>query len=142
MEMRQSLLDAQTYASTVAKGSVSLSDLMSCPASMFDRMTKFMFFSHASAMTGAQQKLGYMSQLYMPQMANQPPAMQQQYQFMLEKSLYEQERERFSQVEAKILNKQNTKAEQEVARLETQLKLLEQEETSVKESEDKAAQGK
>lgn len=137
MEMRQKLMDYESYATSIADGSVSLNDLMSCPPSLFDRMTKYMFYSHAAAMQGAAQKFGFMSQMYAPQLQSQPPMVQQQYMFMLQKSLYEQERQRFSQIETKILNKENTKAQQEAERLQTQLKLLEAEEQSIREAEDK-----
>lgn len=140
MELQKKLFDYQSYSSSIADGSISVNDLMNCPASLFDRMTKYMFYSHAAAMQGAAGKMGFMSQMYAPQLQNQPPEAQQQFLFMLQKSLYEQERERFNQVEQKLLNMEDTKIQKEMSTLQTQLKMLDAEEQTTKEAEDKAAQ--
>lgn len=133
MELQKKLMDYQTYAASISKGSITMSDLMDCPSSLFGRMTNFMFSSDQSARFEAQQKFGYMSQLYGAQMQN--PMMQQ----AMFKSLYEQGRERFNQVETKLLSKVDTQIEQEMARLNTQLKMLDAEEQSVTQGEDNAA---
>lgn len=140
MTLKQKLFDLQSYAASISDGSVSLNDLMNAPASQFNRMSIFMQYSHQAAMQGAQEKFAVMSQMpgAIPQMQN--PQLQQQYQQMMFKSLYEQEKDRFNKVEHKLLNQQDTKISQEVAKLETQLKMLDAEEQKVTEAEDKAAE--
>ena len=137
LEMKQKLMDLQTYAANIADGTVSMNDLMTAPASMFGRMSIFMQSSHQIAMTGAQQNFGYMSQIpgAIPQM--QDPQMQQMYAQMMFKNLYDQEREKFSKVETKQLNLEDTRIQQEIARIETRLKMLEGDEGNVKEAEEK-----
>lgn len=139
LELNRKLMDLQTYAASIADGSVSMNDLMSAPASMFSRMSIFMQYSHQLAMSGAQQKFAVMSQVpgSMPQMPN--PELQQQYAQMMFKNLYDQEREKASKQEDKILNLENKKIEQEKAQIETQLKMLDAEEEQVKKGEDDGA---
>lgn len=140
MELKKKLMDLQTYASSIADGTVSMNDLMNAPASQFSRMSIFMNYSHQSAMQGAQQKFAYLSQTpgAMPQMQN--AQQQQQYSQMMFKNLYDQEREKTSKIETKILNQQDTKIQQDIARMETQLKMLDSEEQSVSDAEGKAAE--
>jgi len=138
--LKLKLMDLQSYASSIADGTVSMNDLMNSPPSQFGRMSIFMMYSHQAAMAGAQQKFGLMSQTPGVMPPTQDPNLQQQYQYMLFKNLYEQERQNFSKMEAKMLNEQNKKIEQEVAQVETQLKMIEAQENSVKEAEAKAAE--
>lgn len=138
LQLNKKLMDLQTYAANIADGSVSMNDLMTVPPSLFNRMSVFMQYSHQSAMMGAQQKLPFMMQAgVMPQV--QDPMMQRQYQQMLFKNLYDQEREKASKVEEKILHQQELKIEQEKASIETQLKALDAEEEKVKSAEDEGA---
>lgn len=140
LNLKQKLMDLQTYASNIADGTVSMNDLMTAPASMFNRMSIFMMSSHQASMAGASEKFALMSQVpgAMPQMQN--AQLQEQYANMMFKNLYDQEREKFGKVEQKILNQQDTKIQQECARMETQLKMLDAEESKVSEAEDKAAE--
>lgn len=140
MMLRQKQMDLQSYAASIADGSVSLNDLMKAPASQFNRMSIFMMYSHQSAMMGAQQKFGMMSQVPGAIPPVQDPQMQQQYQQMLFKNLYDQERERFNKQEQAILNEQDKKMEQEMNQIQTQLSMLEAEEKTVSEAETKAAE--
>ncbi len=139
MEMKRKLMDLQSYAAKIADGTVSMDDMMTAPASMFNKMSIFMMYSHQQAMMGAQQKFAVMSQVpgAMPQMPN--PQLQAQYQQMMFKNYYDQEREKFAQVEQKQLNVEDTKIQQEIARVETQLKMLDEEEKSCKEAEGEGA---
>lgn len=139
LALKQKLMDLQSYASTIADGSVSLNDLMKAPPSMFNRMSIFMMYSHQSAMAGAQQKYAMVSQTpgAIPQM--QDPNMQQMYNNMVFKNLYDQEKEKTSKVEQKVLNEQDKRIQQETARIETQLKMLDAEEEKVSAAEDSAA---
>lgn len=140
MELQRKLMDFQNYSASIANGFVTMNDLINCPASLFGRMVNYMQYSNAAATQGMQQKMAYMGPMYMAQMQNQPPQAQQQMQYYLQKSLYEQERERFSQVEQKLLNKEDTKIQQQIARLNTQLQMLESEEKSVDSATEKDAQ--
>lgn len=140
MQLRKKLDDLQTYAASIADGSVSLNDLMKAPASMFGRMSIFMMSSHQAAMQGANQKYMMMSQIPGAMQQMQDPQMQQVYQQMMFKNLYDQEREKSSKREEKILNQQDTKIQQQVAQIETKLKMYDAEEQKVSEAEDKAAQ--
>jgi hypothetical protein len=140
MNLRQKLMDLQSYASSIADGTVSMNDLMGAPASMFARMSIFMMYSHQASMAGAQGNFAQMMQIpgAMPQMQN--AQMQQQYQQMMFKNLYNQEREKFSKQEQKILNQQDTKIQQEIAQAETKLKMLDADDEKVRAAEDKEAE--
>jgi len=140
MNLKQKLMELQSYASSIADGSVSMNDLMNAPASMFGRMSIFMMYSHQAAMTGANEKFPMMQQMAAQQMQQMPQQYQQQYQQSMFKSLYDQEKEKFSKNEQNILNQQDKRIEQETAQIETQLKMLDSEETKVSEAEDKAAE--
>lgn len=142
LELQQKQMDYQRYASNVADGTVSLNDLLDCPASMFNRMSVFMVYSNQAAMAGAQQKFGQTMALAQGQgiFANMQAQQQQQYQQAMFKSLYDQERENFSKVEQKILNNEDTKIQQQIAQIQTQLTMLDAEEKSVSEAESKAAE--
>lgn len=143
MGLQQKLRDLQSYASSIADGTISMNDLMTAPSSMFNRMSIFMMYSHQAAMTGAQEKFGPMSQMAMQQMAQAGQTDQQQqalYQQSLFKNLYTQEREKFSKLEEKILNQQDTKIQQEIVQLETQAKMLDSEEKKIDEGIDKEAE--
>jgi len=139
MKMKERLFDLHSYSSSISDGSVSLNDLMKAPASMFNRMSTFMMYSHQGAMAGAQEKYNFMSMTpgAMPQMQN--PQMQQQYSQMLFKNLYDQEREKFKKVEENVLNEQDKQISQKSETIQAELKMLEAELTSTREAEDKAA---
>ena len=140
LDLKRKLMDLQTYASSVADGSISLNDLMNAPASQFNRMSVFMMHSHNAAYQGASEKFTVMSQMpnAMPQMPN--PELQQQYANMLFKNLYEQEKEKFSKVETRLLNEQDKRIQQEVSRMETQLTMLDKEEEKIAQAEKSAAE--
>ena len=140
MTLKKKLLDLQTYATSIADGTVSMNDLLKSPGSMFGRMSIFMMSSHESALQGANQKMAYMSQIpgAMPQF--QDPNQAQAYQQMMFKSLYDQSREKSSERETKVLNQQETKISSELADMETKLKMFDAEEEKITAAEDKAAQ--
>lgn len=134
-------MDLQSYASSIADGSVSMNDLMGAPASVFSRMTNFMMASHQQALMGAQMGIGGM--LAMAQangvFNNLQPEMQKQYQYMLFKNLYDKEREKFSHQEEKILHTEDKRIEQQIAQINTQLQMLEAEEKNVTQAESEEA---
>ena len=131
MQLNQKLEDLQQYASNIADGSVSMSDMMNTPASMFGRTMMYMTYSHNGALQNAQQQ--------MQQMMMMPQVQAQMYQNWIFDNLYKQQREQFGKVEQKLLNEQEKEIQQEKAKLETQLKMLEAEFDSTKQGEDKAA---
>lgn len=142
MQITQKLSNLQQYASNIADGSVSMSDMMNTPGSMFGRQMMFMQYAHNGALYGAQQKMAMMQ----PQIAMQMQAMgnnpqyQAMYQQWIFKSLYDQERERMGKQEQKLLNEQEKQIQAEKMKIETQIKMLEQEFESVKQGEEKSIQ--
>ena len=141
MELTRKLSDLQQYAANIADGSVSMSDMMNTPSSMFGRQMMYMQYAHNGSLFGAQQKMSMMQPMIAMQMQQMPdPNMQAMYQQWIFKNLYDQERERMGKQETKLLNEQEKQIQAEKAKLETQLKLLDQELEAVKQGEDKAVQ--
>ena len=137
------LNDLQKYAANIADNSVSMSDMMNTPPSMFNRTLMYMTYAHNGALTNAQQQMQQMMALPQVQAQMQQiqdPNQQMMYQNWIFDNLYKQQREQFGKVEQKLLNEQEKEIEQEKAKLETQLKMLDAEYDSVKQAEDKAAQ--
>ena len=139
MNLTRKLSDLQQYAANIADGSVSMSDMMNTPSSMFGRQMMYMQYAHNGALFGAQQKLAMMQpQIAMQMQQMQDPNYQAMYQQWIFKSLYDQERERMGKQETKLLNEQEKQIQAEKAKLETQLKLLDQELEACKQGEDAA----
>lgn len=143
MNLTNKLRDLQQYAANIADGSVSMSDMMNTPASMFNRTLMYMTYAHNGSLTNANQQMQQMMMLphvqaQMQQM--QDPNQQAMYQNWIFQNLYKQQREQFGKVEQKLLHEQEKAIEQEKAKLEAQLKILDAEFDSVKQGEDKAAQ--
>ena len=137
MNLTRKLSDLQQYAANIADGSVSMNDMMNTPSSMFGRQMMFMQYAHNGALFSAQQKFGMMQPMIAMQMQQmQDPNMQMMYQQWIFKNLYDQERERMGKQEAKLLNEQEKQIQQEKVKLETQLKLLEQEYEACKQGEE------
>ncbi|OLA76173.1 MAG: hypothetical protein BHW55_10250 [Candidatus Melainabacteria bacterium 35_41] len=139
MNLTRKLSDMQQYAANIADGSVSMSDMMNTPSSMFGRQMMYMQYAHNGALFGAQQKMAMMQpQIAMQMQQMQDPNYQAMYQQWIFKSLYDQERERMGKQETKLLNEQEKQIQAEKAKLETQLKLLDQELEACKQGEDAA----
>ena len=139
MNLTRKLSDMQQYAANIADGSVSMSDMMNTPSSMFGRQMMYMQYAHNGALFGAQQKMAMMQPQFAMQMQQmQDPNYQAMYQQWIFKSLYDQERERMGKQETKLLNEQEKQIQAEKAKLETQLKLLDQELEACKQGEDAA----
>lgn len=139
MNLTRKLSDLQQYAANIADGSVSMSDMMNTPSSMFGRQMMYMQYAHNGALFGAQQKMAMMQpQIAMQMQQMQDPNYQAMYQQWIFKSLYDQERERMGKQETKLLNEQEKQIQAEKAKLETQLKLLNQELEACKQGEDAA----
>ncbi len=140
MELTRKLSDLQQYAANIGDGSVSMSDMMNTPSSMFGRQLMFMQYAHNGSLFGAQQKFAMMQPVIANQMQQIQPEMQQMYQNWIFKNLYDQERERMGKQEAKLLNEQEKQIQAEKMKIETQLKLLDQELQACKEGEDKSVE--
>ena len=139
MNLTRKLSDLQQYAANIADGSVSMSDMMNTPSSMFGRQMMYMQYAHNGALFGAQQKMAMMQpQIAMQMQQMQDPNYQAKYQQWIFKRLYDQERERMGKQETKLLNEQEKQIQAEKAKLETQLKLLDQELEACKQGEDAA----
>lgn len=141
MQLTQKLTDLQQYAANIADGSVSMSDMLNTPGSMFGRQLMYMNYAHNMAVFGAQQQMYMLQpqlQAQMSQMGN--PQYQYMYQQWVFKSLYEQQRQQIGKQEQKLLNEQEKQIQAEKAKLETQIKMLDQEYESVKQAEDKGVQ--
>ena len=72
MEITRKLSDLQQYASNIADGSVSMSDMMNTPSSMFGRQLMYMQYAHNGALFGAQQKMAMMQPMIAQQMMQMP----------------------------------------------------------------------
>lgn len=135
------LSDLQQYTANVGDGSVSMSDMMNTPGSMFNRQLMFMQYSHNAALFGANKQMQMMQpQIAMQMRQIQDPNMQAMYQNWIFKSLYDQQREQIGKQEAKLLNEQEKQILAEKTKIETQLKLLDQEYEACKQAEDKGAE--
>ena len=141
MNLTRKLSDLQQYAANIADGSVSMSDMMNTPGSMFGRQLMYMQYAHNASLFGAQQQMQMMQpQIAMQMQQMQDPNMQAMYQNWIFKSLYDQQREQIGKQEAKLLNEQEKQIQAEKAKLETQLKMLDQELESCKQAEDKGVE--
>ena len=108
---------------------------------MFGRQLMYMQYAHNASLFGAQQQMQMMQPQIMMQMQQmQDPNMQAMYQNWIFKSLYDQQREQIGKQETKLLNEQEKQIQAEKAKLETQLKLLDQELEACKQGEDKGAE--
>ena len=141
MQLTRKLSDLQQYAANIADGSVSMSDMMNTPSSMFGRQLMYMQYAHNGALFKAKKKMGMMAPILSMQMQQMPdPNMQAMYQQWIFRNLYNQERERMGKQEEKLLNEQEKRIQAEKLKLETQLKLLDQELEACKQGEEKAVQ--
>lgn len=141
MQLRQKQMDLQTYAANVAEGAVTLNGLLTTPSALFPRMMQFMQYSNAYAYQAAQQKFAVMGMMgAFSQLGQLPPQQQQAYQSIMIQQLAKQEQETISRSEQKRLNVEDKKIEQEIARLETQLKMLEAEDQGIDKAEEKGIQ--
>lgn len=136
-ELTRKLNDLTQYATNIADGSISMSDMMNTPATMFNRQLMFMMYSHNASIFGAQQQMAQMGPMIQQQMMQMPdPNAQAMYQNWVFQNLYKQQRELATKQETALLNQQEKELTQEKTKLETQLNLLQQELESVKKAEE------
>lgn len=142
MERGKRLVDLSKYSSSISDGSVSMNDLMTCPPSMFNRMSIFMKYSNDAAISGAQQKFGIMVQAGVIGMAlaQVNPAQQEAYKQYMFQNLYNQEREKFAEQVKKQVNLEEEKLKKEDANDQIEYKMLEAEKSKLDEQVSKEAQ--
>ena len=124
MQKQQELQDLQAYTASIADGEVSLNDLSTAPASMFGNLTQYMVGSNNYAMTAAQTQFGALQGT--PQVSTDAN-MQQYYQSLVFKNLYDTQKQQYLKAEQAKLHVKEKAMEKEQASLEQQLKLIEAE---------------
>ena len=134
MQKQQELQDLQSYTASIADGEVSLNDLSTAPASMFGNMTQYMVGSHNYAMQAAQAQYGMVAG---QQQVSQDAMAQQQYQQLVFKNLYDQQKQQVLKAEQARLHVKEKSMENEKLRLEQQLKLIESELGTIDQSIDR-----
>lgn len=139
-EITRKMMDLQQYSANIADGSVSIYDMVNTPSSMLGRTIGFMQYSHNTALQGAQFNYMQMVPMIQQQMVNADPQYQQAYMNWVQQSLYKQERERIGKMEEKMLNQQEKELQLEKDKLETLIKMEEQELESAKQARDKGIQ--
>lgn len=143
MQLQQELLDKQQYAATIASGMFSYSDMANAPASMFGRLNQYMMDAQNFAAAGAEQKFSILMQTpgALPTFSTDEKGMvaQSQYMAAVQNQLFKNEVQEMAKIEAKQLNVEETKIQQEIQRIETQLKMLEADEKGIDELEDASA---
>lgn len=151
MQLRDKLMNLQSYAASVSDGKLSMSEMMNAPAQMFNRMSIFLQYSNASAYNGARQEMamfggnGGLKNLYESQVQGQQlnsvdqGRMQNQMQQLVFNKFRDQQYDKIGENEKQLLHVQETKIEQQVAQKEGQLKMVESEEEKVSKAEDDAA---
>ena len=145
--LTRKLNELQQYAANIGDGTLSMTDMLNVPASMFNRTMAFMMYSHNGALRGAQMNMQMMSPQInmqiqqMQQMSqNQDPNAAAMYQNYIFQNLYKQELEKYQKHEQKLLNQQEQEIQQEKARLEAQLRMIEAEYESTVQAEKQSAQ--
>lgn len=145
--LTRKLNELQQYAANIGDGTLSMTDMLNVPASMFNRTMAFMMYSHNGALRGAQMNMQMMSPQInmqiqqMQQMSqNQDPNAAAMYQNYIFQNLYKQELEKYQKHEQKLLNQQEQEIQQEKARLEAQLRMVEAEYESTVQAEKQSAQ--
>ena len=138
MLKRQELQDLQSYTAAIADGEVSMNDLTTAPASMFGRMNQYMIGSHNYAMAASQQNYAYLQGGQMGQ--QQDPTAQMQYQQLVMKNLYDQQKAQFRKAEEARLNVKEKQMDNQCLKIEQELKMLEAEYEQLGSTVDKAVQ--
>lgn len=126
LQKRQELQDLQSYTAAIADGEVSMTDLTTTPASMFGRMSQYMVGSHNYAMNAASQNYAYLQGSGQTGQGQDATA-QAQYQQLVMKNLYDQQKAQFQKAEQARLNVKDKQLDNECLKIEQELKLLETE---------------
>lgn len=127
--------DLKTYATNIADGKLSMTEMASCPTSMFNRQMQYMMASSQYCQMAAQNQMTQLTSnpLYQQMMAqSQNAQMQAEYQKMMYRSFYKQAQEQFSKYEAKLLNEKEAEMQKEKISLENDLAMINEEIKSTK----------
>lgn len=135
-KLTKRLEDLQSYATMVGKGQISIGDLLNSPSSMGQRALAYLFQSSAYANQYVQLNAPFMQQMYGQQMAQMPPENAQQMNAYIQRMLWEQAREKCSQIEAANIHAEEKKLLNEKERLQTLAQSIEDELKSAKEARD------
>lgn len=138
LQKQQELQDLQSYTASIADGEISLNDLTTAPATMFGRMSQYMVGSHNYAQAAAQQNYAYLSGTNQTG-AQQDVQAQQQYQYLVMKNLYDQQKAQFQKAEEARLHVKEKQMDNQCLQIEQQLKMLEAEYEQVNQAVDNAA---
>jgi len=123
-QISDDLLDHQSYASAIAEGGVSATNLMSLPNSVFGRGINYVQASGAYANMSANEKMqllqnsGYINSLYTSGMS---PQEQQMVQQQVYQNLHAQALEEFKKQETLLLNQKEKQLSKSKIMAETQL---------------------
>lgn len=139
MQKRHELEDLQSYTAAIADGEVSMNDLTTAPATMFGRMSQYMVGSHNYAMNAAQQNYAYLQGSGQTQGQGQDATAQSQYQYLVMKNLYDQQKAQFQKAEEARLNQKDKQLDNQILKIEQELKVLEAEYEQVGSALDSAA---
>lgn len=126
MEIR----DLQSYATNISDGALSLSEIMSCPGSMYNRQMQYMMASSQYAQMSAQNQMTQMASnpMYQQMMSqSQDAQLQQAYQEMMYRNFYKQALQEFSKQESKLLNDKEAEMQKEKTSLENELAMINEE---------------
>ncbi len=123
MQKTQELQDLQSYTAAIADGEVSMNDLTTAPATMFGRMSQYMVGSHNYAMNAASQNMAMLQ----GGQQGQDATAQSQYQQLVFKNLYDQQKAQFLKAEQARLHVKEKAMENDKLKLEQQLKMAEAE---------------
>ena len=137
MQKRHELEDLQSYTAAISDGEVSMNDLTTAPATMFGRMSQYMVGSHNYAMNAAQQNYAYLQGS--GQVQGQDATAQSQYQYLVMKNLYDQQKAQFQKAEEARLNQKDKQLDNQILKIEQELKVLEAEYEQVGSALDSAA---
>jgi hypothetical protein len=126
--------DLQRYAANIADGKITMSEMLDTPCSMFGRQMMFMQWSHNTSLMGTQQQMTAMAPMINMQMSQMQPQMQAWYQQNIFQQMYQQQREQRAKEETRMLNEQEKELQAEKLKLETEIKMLDQEYESSKQA--------
>ena len=137
-DLYQQKMDLQNHAATIASGNITMNDLSQVSGSLFERMVSFINSTNSTCYQAASTQMSMVNPAAMMNITD--ATMQQQFQQSIFSNFYQQQMNQCIQAETKALNVKETKIEQEIKKLETNLSMLDQEEQTAQGALDQAAQ--
>lgn len=141
LQISQKLMDLQQYGTNIADGIVTPNEFSTIPNAYMQRQLNYMGMAVPFAYNQAMQKTEMLKGGMMPGsmgMMMDPSKLTQQQVQMFFMDRFRTELENISRIEQKKINVEEKKLTQEKLQAETQLKALEAELETVKQSEDKS----